>query len=183
MGDSLRDACFTRQDDTPRPGVVFYSMRPLLEDATLRRLVTERLVACVGDVKPTHVCGIETRGIFVGMWLADALSLPFVSIRKLAQARRLVKSDADLVVSEAYKTEYEDDGSRLCVERGALPCHANVVVCDDVLATGGSLRAARSAVAQTGANVVASLVLIDVLTTKTLDDRDLVSCHVRVAMD
>ena len=159
-------ACFRVERDTPKEGVTFYSMQPLLSSPALRQEVTRRLVARVRalGVGFTHVAGLETRGYFPALWLADALSLPFVPVRKLAQARRIVRSDAALWISTPYGTEYAqvDDASRLCVERDALPAGAIVCACDDVYATGGSLVAARSCLEQAeGARVAACVVLVE----------------------
>lgn len=164
--EPLGARCFRVERDTPRDGVTFYSMQPLLSSGALRQEVAQRLVARVRalGVDLTHVVGLETRGYFPALWLADALSLPFVPVRKLAQARRLVRSDDALWISRPYGTEYarEDDSARLCLERDALPAGAVVCVCDDVLATGGSLVAARSCVEQAeGARVAACVVLVE----------------------
>lgn len=164
--------CFRIEPDTPHPGVTFYDMQPLLDSPTTQSVVTSRLVnemaaadksAQRADV--THVVALEMRGLFLGTWLAQSLGVPLVPMRKRAQAMRLVRHvNADLVSSPLYGTEYSlaSDGARLCVRRGALPAGARCLVVDDVLATGGSLRAAASVVEACGATVHSCAVLLAV---------------------
>lgn len=145
---TLGSRCFHIKPDTPKSGVTFFDMTPLLAEADLRVECGARFVEALAlaGIKPTCVFAIETRGYFVGTWIADMLNLPLVPVRKLAQARRVVKNDGELFVSEPYSTEYAEasDASRLCVQRDVLESVdvERVLVVDDVVATGGSMHAA-----------------------------------------
>lgn len=165
--------CFKVAPDTPHDGVTFYDMQPLLDAPRTQRALTERLVVemkAADDADDdtsgvTHVVACAVRGLFLGTWLAQALGVPLVPLRKRLDARRLVRdADADLVSSTAYTTEYSiaRDDLRLCVQRGALPAGARCLVVDDVLATGGSLRAAASVVTACDATVHSCAVLLTI---------------------
>lgn len=160
--------CFAVKRDTPRPGVTLYDMQPLLSSRDTQNCVRALFAKHAGrtfgldDARPTHVLALESRGYFPGMWLAARFGAALVPVRKLAQARRLVCSDAELVISPAYGTEYAaaDDGARLCVGANVVPRGARVLIVDDVLATGGSLRAAAALADMLGAHVCAHAVLL-----------------------
>jgi adenine phosphoribosyltransferase len=167
--EPLGARCFTRERDTPTAGVTFYDFQPLLNSPTTQLAIAARLCAEMeGDARlpakaVTHVLACEMRGLFLGTWLAQYLSVPLVPVRKFASAARLVRDpQKDLVASPAYGTEYAAAtvDARMCVRRGALPAGAHCIVVDDVLATGGSMRAALAVAAACGATVHAGVVLL-----------------------
>ncbi len=154
---SLASRCF-RIVPTTTP--VFYDMAPLLADPALRREVTARLAEQVRPWGATLVLALETRGYWPGAWLAEALGVPLVALRKTANAR---KSGAELV-TQAFDLEYKQ-GESIALPIGSIPPHARVVLVDDVLATGGTLAAAVSLVprVEPTATVVGIAVLLELL--------------------
>jgi adenine phosphoribosyltransferase len=128
--------------DFPKPGVRFLDVISLLADATTKRMLTELVQdkLCVGqrtgDMPPTHVVGLDARGFLLGMLVADTLNIPFIPIRK---AGKLPPSPKLQRVE--YQTEYSTDAFEMAHQAGIKP-NSRVLVVDDILATGGTIRAA-----------------------------------------
>jgi adenine phosphoribosyltransferase len=98
------------------------------------------------------VIGVESRGFILGAALARELDIGFVPVRKPG------KLPAHTLTLD-YALEYGSD--RLEIHADALPANARVLVIDDVLATGGTLRAAVALARQQGAEVVGAAVLVE----------------------
>ena len=131
--------------DFPSPGVVFKDITPVFLDPSLVGRVLRAMAAPFEDAAPTHVAAIESRGFILGAPLAFALGLPFVPIRKEGKLPRAVERIA-------YALEY--GSGVLEVHRDAVPAGGRVLIVDDVLATGGTARAAGDLVSAVGATVV-----------------------------
>lgn len=138
--------------DFPAHGVLFKDITPLLADAAAFGECVEALAAPWRSLQLDSVCGIEARGFIFGAAVARALGVGFVPLRKagkLPAATRGVE----------FKLEY--GAARLEVHADALATGARVLVVDDVLATGGTLAAARELVRGLGAGVVGAAVVIE----------------------
>lgn len=143
--------------DFPKPGIVFRDITPLLKDPTAFRFVVDALSAHAQEARPTAVIGIESRGFIFAAPLAAALGLPFIPVRKpgkLPSARMQVE----------YALEYGT--SQLDIHQDALGAHDRVVIVDDVLATGGTARAAAKLAELLGAKVAAQLFVIELIFLK-----------------
>ena len=119
--------------DFPSPGILFRDITPLLGDAAAFREVLDILEGKARDVNAGAIVGIESRGFIFGCPLADRLGLPFVPVRKpgkLPAARMSVE----------YSLEYGD--SQLDIHEDALARGQRAYIVDDLLATGGTARAA-----------------------------------------
>ncbi len=130
--------------DFPTPGILFRDITPLLSDADALREVLDILGANVREAGAGAVVGIESRGFIFGSPLADRLGLPFVPVRKpgkLPAARMSVE----------YSLEYGD--SQLDIHEDALRRGQRAYIVDDLLATGGTARAAGKLVELLGATV------------------------------
>ena len=117
----------------PKPGIIFQDITPVLSDGKLFRTVVGEMADPFRTEEVTHVLGIEARGFILGGAVATNLGAGFVPARKpgkLPWER----------VSESYQLEYGTDA--LECHRDALPEGSRVLVVDDVLATGGTARAA-----------------------------------------
>ena len=137
----------------PKPGIIFQDITPVLRDGPLLRTVIEAMADPFRDQDVTHVVGIEARGFILGGAVATALGAGFVPARKpgkLPWER----------VAEAYDLEYGKDA--LECHRDGLPAPARVVIVDDVLATGGTARAAGQLVRALGAEVVGWTFLLEI---------------------
>jgi adenine phosphoribosyltransferase len=138
--------------DFPKPGIQFKDITPLLADAGAFKLCIAALAEPYRHARLDAVCAIESRGFIFGAALARELGTGFVPIRKPGKlpARTL---GAD------YALEYGSD--RLEIHADALAPGARVALVDDVIATGGTLFAARALVALLGADLVAASVVIE----------------------
>ena len=131
--------------DFPSPGIAFQDVTPVIADADLLREVIEALAAPWRDARVTHVAAIESRGFIFGAPVAMALAAGFIPIRKPG---KLPFRTAGL----DYALEY--GSGRLEVHEDACPAAARVLVVDDVLATGGTAKAAWELVERVGGEVV-----------------------------
>jgi adenine phosphoribosyltransferase len=138
--------------DFPQPGVVFKDIAPLLGDAA----VFGRVVAGLGDLARRHqrvdlVAGVEARGFILAGALARELASGVVTVRKAGKL-------PPPTVRRGYQLEY--GSAEVEVPVGVL-YGRRVFLVDDVLATGGTLRAAADLLTQAGAQVVGAAVLLE----------------------
>lgn len=138
--------------DFPSPGILFKDITPVLADADAFAAVIEEMAAPWRGISLDAVVGIESRGFILGAALARELGTGFVPVRKPGKlpARTL---------SLDYALEYGND--RLQIHADALPPGARVIVVDDVLATGGTLKAAVALARQQGSEVIGAAVLLE----------------------
>lgn len=138
--------------DFPQPGVLFRDLTPVLADARAYRSVVDGLAefAAGADI----VVGIEARGFVLGGAVATALGLGVVGVRKPGKLP-VVAHRAD------YSLEYGT--ATLELPDQVLPAGSRVYVVDDVLATGGTLRAAADLVERAGATVSALAVVVELV--------------------
>lgn len=138
--------------DFPRPGIVFKDITPVLADAGAFAAAIDALAAPWRAAPPDAVAGIESRGFILGAALAHALGCGFVPVRKPGKL-------PGRTLSQDYALEYGRD--RLEIHADAVAPGARVLVLDDVLATGGTLRAATALVRRLGAQVCGADVLVE----------------------
>jgi adenine phosphoribosyltransferase len=119
--------------DYPKPGILFQDITPVLRDGGLLRDVVLEMCRPFVEANVTHVLGIEARGFILGGAVATTLGAGFVPARKPG---KLPWERA----TEAYDLEYGSDS--LEAHRDAWTEGSRVLVVDDVLATGGTARAA-----------------------------------------
>ncbi len=138
--------------DFPKPGIVFKDITPVLADAAGFAAAIDAMAAPWHGQVIDAVIAIEARGFIFGAALAQTLGVGFVPVRKPGKlpGRRL---------SQTYALEYGQDTLEL--QADDLPAGARVLLVDDVLATGGTLDAARALVEQLDARIVGAAVLIE----------------------
>ena len=139
--------------DFPRPGVMFRDVTPLLADAVSFAHCIDALAEPWLHSNVQIVCGIEARGFIFGAALAQKLHAGFVPLRKPGKL-------PPPVVSVDYQLEYGSDS--LQAQRGAIAPGERVLLVDDVLATGGTLLAARELVTHLGGELVGASVVIEI---------------------
>lgn len=138
--------------DWPKPGVSFKDLSGVLADPTAFSACVDGLAAPVADARVDHVVGIEARGFPYGAALAHHLGAGFIAMRKPGKLPGGVHA-------RDYELEYGT--ATLELHRDACSAGHRVVIVDDVLATGGTAEAAVQLVRQTGAEVAAVLVVMD----------------------
>ena len=131
--------------DFPEPGVGFKDIAPLLGDAAALRQAVGELAEWTAERKPDLVLGAEARGFWLGAAIACEVGCGFVP------ARRPGKLPPE-TVSARYALEYGENA--LEVNADSIKQGARVVIHDDVLATGGTVKAIAGLVEQLGGSVV-----------------------------
>lgn len=144
--------------DFPKKGVLFYDIFSILNDVNLRQKlfsIAETLVnnyMLDNNVIINNIVGLESRGFLFGIILADRLKLPFIPIRKKNKLPgKLLKIN--------YLTQYSEDTLEL--QSDMLNENSKVLIVDDLIATGGSLKAAEDLISLTKAQIVAYFVIFE----------------------
>ena len=136
----------------PKPGVLFKDITPVLADAALFRRATELMAAPFRNAGVTLVAAIESRGFLFAAPVALSLGVGLLPIRKPGKLpSRTERLD--------YALEYGRDA--LEIHADACDATARVLIVDDVLATGGTARAACELVERLGARVVGCSFLLE----------------------
>ncbi|MDO8998350.1 MAG: adenine phosphoribosyltransferase [Bacteroidota bacterium] len=130
--------------DFPKPGIIFKDITPIFYDQKLCSKIVDEFIARF-DEKPDAIVGIESRGFLFGFLVANKLDIPFVLVRKAGKLPYKT-------VSVEYDLEYGT--SKIEMHEDALQKGWNVIIHDDLLATGGTAGAAGNLVKKLGANVL-----------------------------
>ena len=143
--------------DFPEKGVTFKDITPLLKDADALQAAATAMLKMIGDVKVDKVVGMESRGFFFAPILASRLNAGFVPVRKVGK----LPSDK---ISRTYSLEYGKD--TLEMHADSIQPGENVIIHDDVLATGGTAKATCELVEALGGKVIQCNFLLQLLNLK-----------------
>lgn len=138
--------------DYPKPGIIFRDITSLIEDSDGFRESVERLAAANRGKGITKVAGIEARGFIFGAGVAIALGVGFVPVRKAGKL-------PGETIGQNYALEYGVD--TIEIHANAVDENDNVLLIDDLIATGGTAVAAVSLLRRTGASVKHTGFVID----------------------
>jgi len=138
--------------DFPKPGILFRDITPLLSDPSGLALSIELLANPFRGKNIDLVVGAESRGFIFGTAVACCLSAGFVLVRKPGKLPHKR-------VAMSYNLEYGND--TLEMHADAIVKGQRVLICDDVLATGGTMKACVDLVKQLGGELVGVAVLIE----------------------
>ncbi len=130
--------------DFPKPGILFKDVTPIFYDQQLCSRIVDGFISQMRG-KPDAIVGIESRGFLFGLLIANKLNIPFVLIRKSGKL-------PCKTVSCEYDLEYGK--SKIEIHEDALKKNWNIMIHDDLLATGGTAEAAAQLVKKAGANVL-----------------------------
>lgn len=141
----ILDKSIRRVPGFPKPGVLFYDITGVLVEPAAFGFCLDTMAEWCREVKADTVSGIESRGFLFAAPLAARLGLPFVLVRKKGK-----------LPGRTYSCKYSLEYGTAEIEAHVDDIRAGqrVVVVDDLIATGGTLSAARSIFEQGGASVV-----------------------------
>ena len=138
--------------DFPEPGVIFRDVTPLLANKDAYQESIRLISEFAKDKKVDVIVGPEARGFLFGCPVALALHCGFVPVRKPGKLPREV-------ISQSYDLEYVSN--EIQMHSDSIQAGQNVLVVDDLLATGGTVEAAITLIEKMGGNVVGTAFLIE----------------------
>lgn len=138
--------------DFPKKGIIFKDITPLLAHPETFRYVIDRFAAKVAHHHIDGIVSVESRGFILGAALAYKLGVSFIPVRKKGKLPRAT-------ISGSYQLEYGVDS--LEMHKDVIAHGHNIVVIDDVLATGGTMECVVKMVRSLGGNVNTILFLIE----------------------
>lgn len=138
--------------DFPQPGISFKDITTLLNNGEKYREAINELKSMVSDLKIDLIAGPEARGFVIGAPLAYALGVGFIPIRKSGKLPYKT-------IEVGYDLEYGSD--RLAMHSDAIKPGQNVLIADDLLATGGTISTSVKLVRELGGNVAGTAFLIE----------------------
>ena len=138
--------------DYPKEGILFRDITTLLKDKDAFKLAIDKMAEQVKDKKVDLIVGAESRGFLIGSALAYKMNCGFIPVRK--KGKLPYKT-----ISEEYDLEYGTD--TLYMHEDAIKKGDNVLVVDDLIATGGTALAMIKMVEKLGGNVIGSSFLIE----------------------
>lgn len=138
--------------DYPQPGIMFRDITTLLGNARAFRRCIDEMVQPYAGTRVDKVAGLEARGFILGGAVAHQLSIGFVPIRKKGKLPYTV-------IGESYALEYGQD--RVEIHIDALKPGEQVLLVDDLIATGGTASAGIRLMERAGAHVIGCSFVID----------------------
>ena len=136
----------------PKEGIIFRDITTGIKDAQTMKFMIDYLCDQYKDEKIDYIAGIESRGFIFGMPMAYRMNCGFIPIRK-------PNNLPAKTISESYSLEYGTD--TIEIHADAIEQGANVLVVDDLLATGGTAKAACSLIKKAGGNLIGAAFLIE----------------------
>lgn len=146
--------------DFPKPGILFRDITPLLADASGLALSVELLANPFRGKRIDLVVGAESRGFIFGTAVACCLSAGFIIVRKPGKLPHQR-------ISQSYELEYGTDSLEMHAD--AIVKGQRVLVVDDLLATGGTMKACCQMVQKLGGELAGIAVLIELSSLKGRD--------------
>lgn len=138
--------------DYPKKGIIFRDITPLMQNGEAFYQASEQFTAFAKEVQADVIVGPEARGFIFGCPVAVNLKLGFIPVRKPNKLPRET-------IETSYELEY---GSNvLCMHKDAIKKGQRVLIIDDLLATGGTIKASIELVEQLGGIVVGCAFLIE----------------------
>ena len=143
--------------DFPKPGILFYDISSLMADAKTWRETIDQFSLLVKKYNPEVLAGIESRGFIFASTIGYKLGCDVIMIRKKGKL-------PGKTIHHSYKLEYGEDC--LEIQKRETLKNKNIILIDDLLATGGTAGAAVELLQKIGANVSAFLTLIELTNLK-----------------
>ena len=147
--DSIRDI-----PNFPKPGIIFKDITTLLSNPKALNTLMTHLEERYKSYDLDYIAGIDARGFIFGAILADRLGVGFVTIRKKGKLPYTT-------VAEKYSLEYGFDEVEVHIDAFNDTKDAKVLLIDDLIATGGTAKAAASLINKVGANCVEACFIME----------------------
>lgn len=138
------DKAVGRVKDFPKPGILFYDITGVLRTPEAFKYSIDRMCEIYKDKKIDAVAGIESRGFVFAAPFAERMGIPLILIRKKGKL-------PGKTISQKYSLEYGE--AEIEVHQDDVKSGSNILLVDDLIATGGTLKAACNLIEQTGAHV------------------------------
>ena len=138
--------------DFPEPGIMFRDITSVLQDAEGFKLAIDEMAKCLEGADFDVIAGLESRGFIFGAPLAYLTGKPFVLIRKAG------KLPCE-TISKTYALEYGT--ATIEIHKDAIQPGQKVVLVDDLIATGGTVKAAAELVEELGGKVAKIVFLME----------------------
>ncbi len=156
--DDLKEWIKSYQD-FPSPGILFRDISPLLAEPSALTTLKNRFTEAIKPLSPDFIAGIDARGFLFSTLIAEHLGIGALMIRK-------PKKLPGELVTKSYDLEYGSNS--LTMQRESLT-GKSVVIVDDLLATGGSMKCSKDLLESLDANVVGGAVVIELKSLKGAD--------------
>lgn len=143
--------------DFPKKGIIFRDMTKALNDKDGLQLVINSLMECIKDIDFNIVGGIESRGFILGMPIAYEMNKAFLPVRKKGKL-------PCATIEESYELEYGT--ATIEIDKTAIHPGDKVILVDDLIATGGTMKAACKLVERLGGEVAGILFLMELVDLK-----------------
>ena len=139
-------------NDFPKDGIVFKDINPIYKEPKKWNELMLPLQKLISTTKPDYIAGIESRGFISASAIAFKLEVGFIPIRKPNKL-------PGKIIGVNYKLEYGED--RLEMQENSIEKNSKVIIIDDLLATGGTARAASNLILKAGANLIGYAFLVE----------------------
>ena len=140
--------------DFPKKGINFYDISSLLANPALFNKAVNQMSYKVKKMKPTAIAAIDSRGFIFASIIAYKLKIKLIMIRKKGKL-------PGKIYKETYKLEYGTND--LEIQKDFLSSTDNVIVVDDILATGGTFNAAFKLISKNNAKILGSISLLELV--------------------
>lgn len=140
--------------DFPKPGIIFKDITTLLGNSQAFNTLMDHLTNRYLGYDLDYVAGIDARGFIFGSILADRLGIGFVPVRKQGKLPYTT-------VSEKYSLEYGFDEVEIHIDAFGEEKGAKVLLIDDLIATGGTAKAAANLIDKVGAHCVEACFIME----------------------
>ena len=138
--------------DFPKPGIGFKDITTLVSDGKALKQTIKQMLSLYKDEEITKVVGIESRGFIFASILAYELGIGMVPVRKPGKLPYQT-------ISESYELEYGTDSLEIHID--AIEKDDKVLIIDDLLATGGTIKATAALIERLGGTVVGCCFLVE----------------------
>ena len=160
------DLHISKTPDFPKEGITFYDISPALENPVVLRQLINSMSEAANEFKPDIIARIDARGFLFAMPLALDLNCGTVMIRKTGKL-------PGKVLEESYALEYGT--ARLSVQASRALAGKRIILCDDLLATGGTLAASAKLISRAGGILSGAVCVIELT---GLNGREKLPCDV-----